>query len=310
MSGKRRAAQVANLDFLKQDLSQFNLPTHLAVGNHEITQGSDPETGNFTSVFGATHYTWSTGDAQFIVVDSAHGGLTESDPYQVPAGDQYPWLVQQLSQTTAKDVVIVSHEPAYDPHAVQNSQMDDRYEAQMYELLAEKFQASHPGVHVSLLFGHARGFSEQLLDQYGNQVPGGIPNIVVADLGVPAYAPADQGGLYHYVLFHFLPDGTVQFVVQPILAKMAIDPPAETSLAAGATEKLTATGTSYAGDDHPATTVPIADPVSHVWSSSNPEVLAVDPVTGQVTARHPGTATITVEAGSVTTSVPLTVTSG
>lgn len=298
-----------NLNFLKQQLSQFNLPTHLAVGNHEVSQGSDPENGNYTSVFGATHYTWSTGNAEFIVADDAHGGLTASDPYQVPAGDQYPWLVQQLSQTTAKDVIIVAHEPAYDPHTVQNSQMGDRYEAQMYELLAQKFQTSHPGVHVTLLFGHARGFSEQLLDPAGNQVRNGIPNIVVADLGVPAYAPADQGGLYHYVLFHYTPNGTVQFAVQPILERIAIDSPARTGLTVGATATLTATGTSYAGDDYPAITVPIADPVSHVWSSSNPQILSVDPVTGQVTAHHRGAATITVEAGSVTASVPLTVTS-
>jgi hypothetical protein len=299
---------VANLDYLQQSLGQFGLPYHVAVGNHEITQGANPENGNFNSVFGDTHYTWTIGGTEFIVTDSAHGGLTASDPYQVPAENQYPWLVQQLSQTTARNVIVVTHEPAYDPHIVQNSQMSDRYEAQMYELLAEKFQASHPQVHLALLFGHARGFSEQLLDQYGNQVPYGIPNFVVADLGVPAYAPANQGGFYHYVLFHFLPGGTVQFAVQPILKSLSVDTPEATSLPAGTSEALTATGTSYAGDDYPAISVPIADPASHVWSSSDPLVASVNPVTGKVTARHPGKATVTVSSGTLTASVTITVT--
>lgn len=298
---------IPNLDFLQQELNQFNLPYHLTVGNHEISQGANPENVNYTSVFGSTHYSWNIGNAEFIHVDDAHGGVVASDPYQVPAESQYPWLVQQLSNTTASDVVIVAHEPAYDPHIVMNSQMGDRYEAQMYELLAQEFQATHPKVHVTLLFGHARGFSEQLLNQYGQPVPNGIPNIVVADLGVPAYAPSDQGGLYHYVLFNFLPDGTVQFAVQPILASMAVDSPAHTSLTIGTSETLTATGTSYAGDDYPAITVPIADPVSHVWSSSNPSILTVDPETGQVHAKSTGTATIAVEAGTITASMQLTV---
>jgi exopolysaccharide biosynthesis protein len=299
---------IPNLDYLQQTLGQFGLPYHVAVGNHEITQGANPENVNFTSVFGDTHYTWTIGGTEFIVADSAHGGLTASDPYQVPAENQYPWLVQQLSQTTAKTVIVVTHEPAYDPHVVQNSQMGDRYEAQMYELLAQEFQASHPGVHLILLFGHARGFSEQLLDQYGNQVPSGIPNFVVADLGVPAYAPANQGGFYHYVLFHFLPDGTVQFAVQPILKSLAVDTPQATSLPVGGSETLTATGTSYAGDDYPAINTPVADPASHVWSSSDPFVVSVNPVSGKVTARHPGNATITVSSGTLTASVTLTVT--
>jgi exopolysaccharide biosynthesis protein len=299
---------IPNLDYLKQSLGQFGIPYQVAVGNHEITQGANPENGNFSSVFGDTHYTWTIGNTEFIVTDSAHGGLTASDPYQVPARDQYPWLVQQLSQTTARNVIVVTHEPAYDPHIVQNSQMGDRYEAQMYELLAEKFQASHPRVHLVLLFGHARGFSEQLLNQYGNLVPHGIPNFVVADLGVPAYAPANQGGFYHYVLFHFLPGGTIQFAVQPILKSMSVDTPKATSLPAGASETLTATGTSYAGDDYPAISVPIADPASHLWSSSDPSVASVNPVTGKVTARHRGKATITVSSGTLTASVMITVT--
>jgi uncharacterized protein YjdB len=61
------------------------------------------------------------------------------------------------------------------------------------------------------------------------------------------------------------------------------------------------------GDDEPALTLPIADPASHVWSSSDSRIASVDEDTGVVTARHAGTVTISVESGGITGSVTLTV---
>jgi hypothetical protein len=159
---------------------------------------------------------------------------------------------------------------------------------------------------VILLFGHARGFTEQVLDPLGNPSPGGLPNFTVADAGVPAYAPADQGGFYHYALFHVSPDGDVQFAVQPLLASISVTAPSS-SVAVGSSEQLTATGTSVTGDDLTAIHVPIADPASHVWSSSDPRVAGIDPQTGELTARSPGTATITVLSGGITGSTTITV---
>ncbi|MEU6654284.1 Ig-like domain-containing protein [Streptomyces sp. NPDC046900] len=53
--------------------------------------------------------------------------------------------------------------------------------------------------------------------------------------------------------------------------------------------------------------MPIADPVSHIWSSSGAKVASVDPVTGEVTARRAGTVTVSVTSGRMTGSVQLTV---
>jgi hypothetical protein len=93
-----------------------------------------------------------------------------------------------------------------------------------------------------------------------------------------------------------------------LLQLRAVPPAAQPSLAAGAAEQLSATGTTPTGDNLTALQVPIADPASHLWSSSNPQVAAVDPDTGQLTARSPGTATISVLSGGVTGSVTITVT--
>ncbi|HEX4206117.1 MAG TPA: Ig-like domain-containing protein, partial [Ktedonobacteraceae bacterium] len=228
-------------------------------------------------------------------------------PFQVPNESQYQWLVNQLNANTSPLVFITTHVPAYDPHPVKTSQFADSYEAQMYELLAERYQQTHPNVHVVLLFGHARGFSENLLDQYGNDAAHGLPNFVVADVGVPAYAPANQGGFYNYVLFHVLPNGQMQFAVMPLLNKIDVTASSNTStLGIGQTLQLTATGTAPNGDDLAPLKLPISDPASHYWTSSNPRIASVDGASGKVTAHRAGTATITCTSDMIHGSIILT----
>ena len=201
---------------------------------------------------------------------------------------------------------MVTHASPYDPHPVANSQFTDRYEAQMYEQLLTDYQASHRGTHVILLNGQARGFAETVINPLGGSDPSGLPNFDVSDAGVTPYAPTNQGGFYNYVLFHVLSDGTVEFAVQPVLASIAVTT-SQPSLTVGTTEQLAATGTTPTGDDLSALQVPIADPASHQWSSSDPRIAAVNPQTGELYARSPGTTTITVTSGGVTGTVTITV---
>ncbi|BBB02156.1 hypothetical protein RVR_9898 [Actinacidiphila reveromycinica] len=308
MSDNGTTGDLTNLRTL---LDGLGVPYRDAVGNHEITQGADPENGDFTSVFGATHYAYDAGAARMIVTDSGHIGITASDAFQVSdvGGSQYQWLARQLTENTRKVAVVVTHTPAYDPHPRADSQFTDRWEARMYEALVQRYQRTHPGVHVLMMFGHARGFSEDLREPDGTDAPGGVPNFVVADLGTPPYATPDQGGFFHYGLFHVLPDNTVQFAVQPLLASVAVAAPSP-SLAPGRKERLTATGTSVAGNDLTALQVPVQDPMSRRWTSSDPRVATVDASTGEVTGRHPGTARISVTAGGITGTATVTVTGG
>lgn len=300
--------RLPDLTNLKTLFDGLGVPYRDAVGNHEITQGATPENGGFAGVFGATHYAYDQGAARVIVTDSGHIGITASDPYQSmdTIESQYLWLAQQLSQNTQKVAIVTTHVPAYDPHPRADSQFSDRFEAEMYERLVQRYQQTHPGVHVMMLFGHARGWAEDVRLPDGTESPDGVPNFVVADLGATPYAPVDQGGFYNYGLFDILPDGTVQFAVQPLLASVAVTVPAA-SLAPGATEQLSAVGTSLTGTDAAALQVPIADPVSRHWTSSDPQVASVDPATGAVTAHSAGTVTVTVTAGGVSGTSSFTV---
>jgi hypothetical protein len=204
----------ADLQYGQQVLQSFGLPYHTAVGDSDIGQGANPENTNWTAVFGDTHYSYTDGNAEFVVDDSSWEGLLASDPYQVPDQEQYAWLVSTLSASTSKVIFVVTHASPYDPQAITDSQFIDRYEAQMYEQLLANYEASHPGTHVILLNGQARGFAEQVINPQGESDPRGLPNFDVSDAGVTPYAPTNLGGFYNYVLFHVLPDGSVQFAVQ------------------------------------------------------------------------------------------------
>jgi hypothetical protein len=302
--------QPADLDFARSKIAALGAPYRDLVGNHEISQGALPENGDFAQVFGDTHYAYTAGPARVIVTDSAHGSLQSSDAFQVPAEAQYPWLVRQLTDAASPAVVVATHMPAYDPHAIADSQFSDRWEARMYLRLVQRYQQTHPGKHVIMVYGHARGFSEQVLDPEGRPATpaaGGIPQLTIADLGMPAYAPSDEGGFYHFGLIHISPSGDVDFSVEPVLTGITVSVPSP-AVTVGTTQAAAAVGAEVGGDNLPAATMPIADPASHVWTSSDPGVAAVDAVTGVVTAHHPGTATIDVTSGGVTGSAAVTVT--
>ncbi|HEY1918084.1 MAG TPA: hypothetical protein VGH27_21125 [Streptosporangiaceae bacterium] len=239
---------VADLTSAQSELASLSANAHDAVGADEISQGSDEENGSFAQVFGDTHYAYTDGGADVIVTDSSNGSLLASDAYQVPDNPQYPWLVQELSANRSPVVVVVTSDPAYDPHPNGTNQFSDRWEAQMYLQLVQEYQQSHPATHVVMLYGQSAGFAEQILDPGGQQVsPGaGIPQLTFADLGTPADAPASQGGFYQFGLQHVTSQGDLQYTVEPVLSAINVSAP-EPTLAAGATETVTATGTNVGG---------------------------------------------------------------
>lgn len=305
-----------DLAYAKQKIAAVGVPYRDLVGNHEITQGAAPENGNFDSAFGDTHYAYTAGAATVIATDNAHTGIIASDAFQAPAEQQYPWLVQQLDQATTPVVIVATHMPAYDPFPAKNSQFSDRWEAQQYLQIVQHYRDAHPDKHVIMVYGHARGFSEQILDASGTPTTSGVPQFVFADLGMPAYTTPQQGGFYHFGLVHIADDGTVQFAVEPVLESLAIDRSTSQQRAAadqatvnvGKTITLTAHGVNQTGDNLDPVTVPIAAPASHRWSTSDSRIATIDPRTGEVTGASAGTVTITIEAGGVTASEDIVVT--
>lgn len=293
-----------DLQFAQAAINALSLPARDAVGADETTAGKNPETGGYAQVFGDTHYAYTEGAATVIVTDSAHGGILASDAYQAPAAAQYQWLVRQLTDATSRDVLVATQLPAYDPTNSGKQQFTDRWEAQMYVRLLQKYQQAHPEKHLVMLAGDATGFSEQILDPAGQSVTpaqGGIPQFTFADLGGTTVAPADEGGFAHFGLIRIDDSGSMEFAVEPVLTGITIAAPA-TAVAVGSSTTLTATGAEIGGN-----AMPVADPASHVWSSSDSRIASIDPVSGRLSAQRSGTVTVSVTSGGVVGSATVTV---
>ena len=309
-----------DLTFAKSQWEQFGAPLYDVVGNHEVSQGTIPQNTNFTNVFKQnTHFSFKQGKTTFIGLDNSNGSISGSDANQKPAEAQYPWFAQQLAAAKTPVVFVGVHMPAYDPAPNKSNQFSSRWEAQQFLQIIQNYRQSHPHQRVVVMYGHSRGFADQLLDPQGNPADAttGIPQFTIADIGMPAYMAADQGGFFHFALFHVNDNGTVQYTVQPLLQSMTIDQgaaganaaaPRTDTLAAHETRQYTATAVNTNGSDNSAPpTMHVADPMSHVWASSNKKVATIDPVTGKVTAVKSGTTTISVTTGGITSSLTLSV---
>lgn len=315
---------VDNLQFAKDKWEGFGVPLYDVVGNHEVSQGALPADGNFYDVFGQdTHFSFVEGNSTFISVDSSRGGVTASQSQQVPDEYQYGWFVNELESASTKTVFIATHWPAYDPLPNKSNQFQNRWEAQQFLQIIDNYKQAHPDKRVVVFYGHSRGFASQFIDPMGR--PGsaetGIPQFTVADIGTPPYTAPDKGGFYHFALFHVNPDGTVQYTVEPLLQSVEIDQGDKQGpvdgrstntdpepLPVGDTRQYTATAINTAGkgDNNPPV-MPVQAPLSHVWSSSDPQVATVDPVTGEVTALAKGATTISVTTGGITAEIKVEV---
>lgn len=303
---------IEDLEYGKAMWEGFGVPLYNVVGNHEISNGPEPANGNFYSVFGQdTHFAFTRPGVTFIGVDNSTGSIQGSDPQQVPAQKQFPWFVEQLDAAETPVVFVGIHMPIHDPSPSKTSQASNRWEAEQFLEIIQNYRAGNPDKRVVVLHGHSRGFANLVLDPQGNPADSvtGIPQLTIADVGTPPYYAADQGGFFHFGLLHVNADGTVQFAVEPMLKSVAIDQGAADSLQLGSTKRYTATAVNANGANIANPPVmPVADPMSHVWTSFDPAVATVDAVTGDVTAVSAGTTTIGVRAGGITATMELTVT--
>lgn len=309
-----------DLAYAKAQWEKFGLPLYDVVGNHEVSQGTIPQNTNFADVFQQdTHFTFRQGKATFIGLDNSSGSIVNSDKFQKPAEPQYPWLAKQLDKAKTPVIFVGIHMPAYDHGPNKSNQFSNRWEAQQYLQLIQDYRLAHKDKRVVLMYGHSRGFANQLIDPLGNPADAklGIPQFTIADIGTRPYVAADKGGIFHFALFHVNTDGTVQYSVQAMLKSMTIDQgtagadaatPRTDTLVAGQAKQYTATAVNANGNDiSDPPTMKVADPMSHVWTSSNKKVATIDPVTGAVTTLKPGTTTISVTTGGITSSLNLLV---
>ncbi|TFV32474.1 Ig-like domain-containing protein [Streptomyces sp. T1317-0309] len=204
-------------------------------------------------------------------------------------------------------MLVITHMPAYDPHPAANSQFTDRWEARMYLRLVQRYQETHPKQHVIMMYGHARGFASRSSTRGPERQHGGRRHPAVhlrgpRHAGVRAGRP---GWHLHFGLVRIGDDGDLQYTVEPALATIRSRPQGPDR--PRRPRHPDRDRDQIAGDNIAPLTIPIADPASHVWTSSNPKVASVDPSTGALTAHRSGTVTVSVTSGGVTGSAQVVV---
>jgi hypothetical protein len=123
---------------------------------------------------------------------------------------------------------------------------------------------------------------------FSEQVADGIPYFVSAGGGAPLYAPPNQGGFYHYLVFTVQSD-RLSCCVVPLFTDITISSPKdEYTPHPSATLPLTANGIFENALPSMRLTVPIEQPISNSRLSSGERVEFIDTTTNVFQTRVDG----------------------
>lgn len=89
-------------------------PFYTAIGNHD-TVGEEHEGSAFVRLFGPTYYSFSHGNAFFVVLDNANGYVSR---------DQLAWLSDELERAARfQHLIVFAHQPPHSPDPDPNHSM-------------------------------------------------------------------------------------------------------------------------------------------------------------------------------------------
>ncbi|WP_404452119.1 phosphodiester glycosidase family protein [Virgibacillus necropolis] len=247
------------------------IPIYYIPGNHEI---AGPGTlDNFLEVFGENRYSFDHEGTRFILLDSSTGSFRTSDFKQLIELKES--LQDAKSDPSINNVVVFGHHPTRDPLPTDNSQLQDRKEADLIENWLTEFRQDSKGKGAIYISGHAHTVNIDRVE--------GVPYMVVGSSGKAPYGPPDAGGFYAWTLFGVdptpVPDrahGTeqastnsnvygqewIEAEVRPILESITLNAPE--TINAGETLKIDATGHQPGNLDFP-----LRYPASVTWEGSD-----------------------------------------
>ena len=197
-------AEPTAYEWLKQELSAFQIPTHLMIGNHD---GRAPFRQSFPAIpcddHGFIQSSFKTPGGTVILLDTFKGG-TSAGQY---CDKRQDWLRAQLAEAKDDPVWLFMHHPPFDisiPYM-------DRIKLEEHEEFAEII-AAHPNIR-HLFFGHVhralfvnwRGIACTALPSSCHQIPldreaiHGKPYSVGPPMYAVVFAAEDQ------VTVHFEP---------------------------------------------------------------------------------------------------------
>ncbi|MGG0240616.1 phosphodiester glycosidase family protein [Bacillus rhizoplanae] len=264
------------------NMNLFKMPYIVSIGNHEIS-GTNSRL-NYQKTFGEPTYMYDYGNTRIIGLDSANGGLTNSD------ASQWPWLQEVLANNNKKNVLVFMHVP---PDEISPDGEDyntghgfsNREEAQKFYDMMGAYKQQNRNKNIVVLSGDLHAYQHKNVQ--------GVDYIISGGGGKYTHIPPEKGGFYHYLNLK-IEANTISWDVIPLLDSISFSADSVT-VETNAKVKLEANGKFMTSTNTPIT-LPIAPPFKTEWKSSNEKVASVDD-TGTVTALSPGEAVITVKSG-------------
>ncbi|WP_045520534.1 phosphodiester glycosidase family protein [Neobacillus niacini] len=301
-------------------------PIYYVPGNHEIMGTGNLD--NFMNTFKENKYFFTHKGTQFALLDSSTGSFRTSDFDQLIEFKKT--LEKAATDPAIKNLVVFGHHPTRDPLSTQNSQLNDRKEAELIESWLTKFREDSSGKGAIYLSGHAHTVNVDRVD--------GVPYMVLGPAGKAPYGPANDGGFYAWTMFGIDPTSIpskangpdksseqspvhdtewIRAKVNPLLEGVTID--GLESISSGQTAEVKATG-HQAGNLN----FPLQYPASVNWNgsenvfigtgegltkakASNNYHAVFDTATGHLTGLQKGVITLEVESNDVKAEKTITI---
>ncbi|QDA32186.1 phosphoesterase [Thermococcus indicus] len=169
---------------------KWNKPIFVAPGNHEY-RGEGINV--YHRFFGPDDYSFALGGYYYIIINNIEHDYGLSD-------ETFAWLESELrkAKESGRRPVLVLHAPPIDPRPNGDHAMNPA-DAQKLLALMKSYNAFGIFSHIHIYW-------------YGEE--DGVQMVITGGGGAPLYAPADEGGFYHYVRLGMLSNGTI--TVEPV----------------------------------------------------------------------------------------------
>jgi predicted phosphodiesterase len=177
------------LDVFVGAIDQLDAPIWIMPGNHDVMYNDTI----FYEYFDTGDYYLDRGDCRFISLDSATQDITD---------DQFSWLCDVLNESEGKRLFVFSHVPSYDPRGGEDEPhtLDDPSDCTRFQSIMSDYEIDY------VLNGHIHIYHEEVMNETQYIISGGA--------GAALYAPPEEGGYHHFLMFTVTGDSITWEVVE------------------------------------------------------------------------------------------------
>jgi phosphodiester glycosidase len=285
-----------NLQIAGNKLKRLKSPHYCTIGRNEIK--GDPEVLNYPIALNPrTHYVVHHKAASVYVLDNSKGGFKVSDRHQKPAGEQWPWLLDQLEKDKSSTLVFVCNLPPVRLAARKNLDSMNSTEGEIFHRLMLREKSK--GKKIIVLSGSTPGLGIKCID--------GIAYFSTGGAGADFSRTSEEGDFYHYLEFSVYKN-RITYAVHPIFNRLAVKvSPSKCQVGTGEELSFSATGIIINPSERKKNIYPIVFPMSTMWNSRQKHIGEIDPKTGKFKALSPGKVSVYFDTGEIFAEEKITV---